>query len=102
VRFDCAIIGRIFHCKTKDASAKMRIVRRSKKFLRIWLSFVLVGPREREENGWWQDSHQKGEMMIIIAKTLGSQVVSPAAVDEGEKVGGGVLNCQIGVTMKLS
>ena len=35
-----------------------------------------------------QVSHQKGTMMIIIVKTLGSQVGSPAAEEEVEEVGG--------------
>jgi len=37
---------------------------------------------ERERN-LLQDSHSYGEKMIIIVKTLGSQMGSPAAVEEG-------------------
>jgi len=43
----------------------------------------------RREESLLQDSHKRGETMIIVVKTPGSQVGFPAGEDIGEKVKGG-------------
>jgi len=50
----------------------------------------LIDAGEREKN-LLQDNHQKGEKMIMIVKTFGSQVVSsaPEREDVGEEGGEG-------------